>query len=149
MPDGLDVIIVDDDPMLCELLSDMIERFYTWGKILAFTDATKAVSYCQDHKTGVAIFVLDVFLGKTTGFNCLDGVVNKFPMAHQDTIIITGNASNDVVNMCMASGISYLLEKPIKIYTLQFAIRAIVDKYTRFAKKLLMDQHFAEHVARV
>jgi CheY-like chemotaxis protein len=149
MAEGLNVIIVDDDPVTCELLSEKIERFYTWGKVITFTDPIEAVYYCQSQETGVAIFVLDVFLEHTTGFNFLDAIVNKFPMAHQDTIIITGNASDDVVNMCVASDITYLLEKPIRPHALQFAIRAIVTKYMRFAKKLLMDPLFAENVAKV
>jgi len=149
MSDGLNLIIVDDDPAMCQLLSEIIKRFYSWGDVIAFTDPIEAVSHCQSQETGVAIFVLDVFLEHTTGFSFLDAVVNKFPMAHEDTIIITGNASDDVVNMCMASDITYLLEKPIKPYTLQFAVRAIVAKYIRFAKKLLMDPLFAESVARV
>jgi CheY-like chemotaxis protein len=149
MSDGLHLIIVDDDPMMCKLLSEMIGRSYSWGEVTAFTDPMEAVSYCQSQETGVAIFVLDVFLEHTTGFNFLDAVVNKFPMAYEDTIIITGNASDDVVNMCVASDVTYLLEKPIKPYALQFAIRAIVAKYIRFAKRLLVDPLFAESVARV
>ncbi len=149
MSDGLNLIIVDDDPLMCQLLSEMVTRFYSWGKVIAFTDPMEAVSYCQSQETGVAIFVVDVFLDRTTGFNFLDMVVNRFPMAHQDTIMITGNASDDVVNMCVASDITYLLEKPIKPYALQRAVRAIVGKYIRFAKRLLVDPLFADSVARV
>jgi response regulator of citrate/malate metabolism len=149
MTDGLDVIIVDDDQMTCELVTDMIEQFYTWGKVISFNDATEAVSYCQSKDTGVAIFVLDVFLADTTGFNILDAIVDRFPMAHQDTIIMTGMAGEDVVDMCLASDITHLLEKPIRPYALQLAVRTIVAKYLRFAKRLLMDPSFAEAVARV
>jgi response regulator of citrate/malate metabolism len=149
MSDGLDVIVVDDDPMMCELLTEMIGEFYTWGKVIAFSDAEEAVSYCRSRETGVAIFVLDVYLTDTTGFNFLDAIVDKFPMAPQDTIIMTGLASDDVVDMCVASDITHLLEKPIRPYALQLAIRTIVTKYIRFAKKLLVDPSFAENVARV
>jgi hypothetical protein len=51
---------------------------------------------------------LDVFLGEKTGFDFLDFIMDKFPMAHQDTIIITGNASDEVVKMCVALDITYL-----------------------------------------
>ncbi len=149
MSDGLDVIVVDDDPMMCELLTEMIGEFYTWGKVIAFSDAEEAASYCLSRETGVAIFVLDVYLTDTTGFNFLDAIVDQFPMAPQDTIIMTGLASDDVVDMCMASDITHLLEKPIRPYALQLAIRSIVTKYIRFAKRLLVDPSFAENVARV
>ena len=149
MAEGLNVIIVDDDPAVCEVLADIIKRFFTWGEVLTFTDTAEARSYCHSQETSVAIFVLDVFLGKQSGFDFLDSIVDRFPMAHEDTIIITGNASDDVVNRCIASDVSYLLEKPIRPYALQLAIRAIVAKYIRFAKKLLEDPAFAAGVRRV
>jgi hypothetical protein len=51
--------------------------------------------------------------------------------------------------MCLASNVSHLLEKPIKPYALQLAVRAITAKYLDFAKKLLQDCTFAENVARL
>jgi response regulator of citrate/malate metabolism len=146
MTDGLNVIIVDDDAEVCEAVFDTIKRFYTWGEVLAFTDVDEATAYCRSQKSGVAIFVLDVFMGDSTGFIFLDNIAEKFPMAYEDTIIISGNASDDVVNMCIASNITYLLEKPVKAYALQLAVRAIVMKYIRFAKKLVEDPDFAGDV---
>jgi response regulator of citrate/malate metabolism len=148
MADGLDVIIVDDDPAICEVVAEIVKRFYTWGDIFAFTDADEATIYCRNRDSEVAIFVLDVFLGGKSGFFFLDTIADKYPMAHEDTIIITGNASDDVVNMCVASDITSLLEKPIKPYALQLAIRSIVTKYLKFAKRVLRDSTFAESIAR-
>lgn len=149
MSEGLDVIVVDDDPGVCRVITETIERFYTWGEVIAFTDTDQAISYCQNRETGVAIFVLDVFMGEKTAFIFLDAIADKFPMAAEDTIIITGNASDDVVNMCVASDITCLLEKPIRSYALQLAVRAIVAKYIKFAKKLLKDPVLAQSVASI
>ena len=149
MADGLDVIIVDDDPVTCEILLTMVKKFYSWGNVIAFTDVSEATSYCRNQPTGVAIFIVDVFLDTTTGFDFLEDIESKFPMVYQDTIVITGSASDDVVNMCIVSDITYLLEKPIRPHALQFAVRAIVSKYTKFARRLMVDPHFAENVARV
>jgi hypothetical protein len=63
--------------------------------------------------------------------------------------MISGNASDDVVNMCLASNVNYLLEKPIKPYALQLSVRSITAKYLDFAKKLLQDSAFAESVAKL
>ena len=147
MSDGLDVIIVDDDPGICEVLTELIESFYTWGEVLSFPDPKEAITRCLERDSGIAIFVVDVFLGGLSGFYFLDAVEEKYPSAHEDAIIISGNASDDVVNMCLASRVNYLLEKPIKPYALQLAIRAINAKYLEFAKKLLQDNAFAESVA--
>ena len=149
MSDGLDVIVLDDDPGIGEIVSELIESFYTWGNVYDFSDPDKAISFCLERDIGVAIFVVDVFLGGLSGFYFLDAIEGRYPTAHEDTIIISGNASDDVVNMCLASNVNYLLEKPVKPYALQLAVRAITAKYLDFAKKLLQDSDFAEHVARL
>jgi DNA-binding NtrC family response regulator len=149
MTDGLDVIVVDDDPDVCELVSTTIKRFYTWGDVVTFTDSEAATAYCLNRDIGVAIFVVDVFLGGASGFYFLDAIEEKFPTAHSDSIIITGNASDDVVNMCVASDVNHLLEKPVKPYALQLAVRAIAEKYLKFAKRLFKDPEYAKYVLDV
>jgi DNA-binding NtrC family response regulator len=148
MSEGLDVIIVDDNKNLCTVLAEAIKRFYVWGDVSTFTKVDEAVTYCLSQETSIAIFVLDVFLGEQSGFAFLDTIKQKFTSAPEDTIIMTGNASEDVVNMCMASDITHLLEKPIKPYELQLAIRAIVAKYMKFARKVLHDPDFAALVTK-
>lgn len=149
MSDGLDVIVVDDDPGICEIIKELIESFYSWGEVLCFSKADDAISYCLKRDVGVAVFVVDVFLGGLSGFYFLDAIAEKFPSVYEDAIIISGNASDDVVNMCLASNVNYLLEKPIKPYALQLAVRAVTAKYLDFAKKLLQDATFAESIARL
>ncbi len=147
MPDGLDVIIVDDDPAVCQMITEVVKGFYSWGQVRTFTQSNEAILYCLSCKYGVAIFIVDVFLGGKSGFSFLDAVEKKFPSAHQDAIIVSGNASDDVVNMCMASNVHHLLEKPLRPFALQFAVRAIAEKYLSFAKRLLEDQEFARSIA--
>ena len=149
MSDGLDVIIIDDDKGICEIIKELVESFYTWGYVISFSNAEEAISYCRQRDVGVAIFIIDVFLGGLSGFYFLDEIEEKFPTAHEDSIIISGNASDDVVNMCLASRVNYLLEKPIKPYALQLAVKAITGKYLDFAKKLLQDSTYAASIAKL
>jgi len=148
MTAGLDVIVVDDEVDVCKTISAIVNRFYTWGEVIAFTDVDEAIEYCLNRDVGIAIFVVDVYLSGKSGFFFLDAIEERFSTVHEDTIIITGNASDDIVNMCIASNVNYLLEKPIKPFALQLSIRAIMGKYLRFAKKLLEDPSFAEDVSR-
>jgi hypothetical protein len=53
------------------------------------------------------------------------------------------------VDMCLASNVTYLLEKPVKPYALQLAVRAITAKYLNFAKKLLRDPSLAQSISRL
>ncbi len=149
MVEGLDVIIVDDDPVVCDVLRTMVKLFYTWGQVYAFTRSEEAVQFCRQRDSSVAVFILDVFLEDETGFGFLEAIVDQYPWAYQDTIIITGQVSEDVVNMCVASNITYLVEKPIRPYSLQLAVRAIVGKYINFAKSLLKDPELAKSVEQL
>lgn len=148
MSEGLDVIVVDDDKNLCTVIAETIKRFYSWGDVVTFNKVDEAKAYCMSQDTSIAIFVLDVFLGEQSGFAFLDAIKDKYSSAPEDTIIITGHASEDVVNMCVASDVTHLLEKPVKLYELQLAVRAIVAKYMKFARKVLHDPEFAALVAK-
>ena len=149
MSDNLDVIVLDDDPQMCSLIAEILKGFYVWGDVHPFTNFNEALAFCKKRKLGVAIFILDVYLEKKTAFDFLDQISDQCAWASEDTVIITGNASDDIVNMCIASNITYLIEKPMKAYTLKLAVRAIVGKYLRFAKRLLGDSDYADSVARI
>jgi response regulator of citrate/malate metabolism len=149
MSDNLDIIILDDDPQICSLITEILKDFYVWGNIHSFTTFNDALIFCKKEKLGMAIFILDVYLGKKTAFDFLDQITDQCAWASEDTVIITGNASDDIVNMCIASNINYLIEKPIKAYTLKLAVRAILGKYLRFAKRLLCNADYAKRVARI
>jgi len=149
MSQGLDVMVLDDDPGISQVLKELIETFYTWGNVVAFSNAEKAMDWCLKRDVGLGIFVVDVFLRGMSGFFFLDSIEQKFPSVHEDTIIISGKASEDVVDMCLASNVTYLLEKPVKPYALQLAVRAITAKYLNFAKKLLRDPSLAKSIARL
>jgi DNA-binding NtrC family response regulator len=146
MSDRLDCIIVDDEPDVCEAMVEIVRQFYSWGDVIPFVRADKALAYVKSRGPGVAIFVVDVFLGDQNAFDFLDSVTEWYPMAHEDAVVVTGNASVEVVDMCVASNITYLIEKPIRPYSLQMSVRAIVSKYVRFARKLLEDPALAESI---
>lgn len=149
MSDGLDVIVLDDDAGISRVLKELIESFYTWGEVICFSNADTAIEHCMQRESGVAIFVVDVFLKGMSGFFFLDSIESKFPSVHEDAIMISGKASEDVVDMCLASNVTYLLEKPVKPYALQLAVRAIMSKYLAFAKRLLRDPALASSIARL
>ncbi|MFZ5568774.1 MAG: response regulator [Thermodesulfobacteriota bacterium] len=145
MSEGLDVIIVDDDEAACESLAEIIGRFYSWGNVYVFTDDEEAGVYCLNRNTGIAIFVVDVFLKDKSGFMFLDSIAGKYEALYEDTIIVTGHSNDDIVDMCVAAGIHHLLEKPIRAHALQLAVRSIAFKYLRFADRLLNSHAFHDH----
>jgi len=148
MSDGLDLIIIDDDSSVCKTISNIVNSFYTWGDVIGFDDVDEALSYCQGCDIGVGIFIIDVFLGNQSGFDFIKKIEEKFPSIYEDTIIITGNASDELVNRCISLNVNYFLEKPIMPFALQLAVRAIAMKYLTFAKRLLRDPILAADVSK-
>jgi response regulator of citrate/malate metabolism len=149
MSNRLDVVVLDDDPQICELITEILKSFYVWGEVHPFTSYGEALAFCRQKKLGVAIFILDVYLDKKTAFDFLEDISDQYAWASEDTIIITGSASDEIVNLCIPLNINYLIEKPMKAFTLKLAVRAIVGKYTLFAKRILGDPEFARGVARL
>ncbi len=144
MSEGLDIIIVDDDPAVCRMLSDSIAKFFVWGDVMPFTDVEAASIYCLNREASIAIFIVDVFLDGKSGFLFLDSICAKYRSIYEDTIMITGNASDDIVDMCLATDINHLLEKPVRHYALQMAVRAIVWKYVKFVARLRDDPEYCK-----
>lgn len=149
LPRGLDLIILDDEALISRQLAELAQVFYDQGQVRAFSDALEAKTFCFQRESSIAIFVLDVFLGPGTAFDFLDAIAIHYPAAAEDAVIITGQADDAVVEQCRARGVHHLLEKPIKPYAFQFAIRAIADKYLKFAKRLMTDPHLAADVHRL
>jgi len=142
MSDGLDVIIVDQDAESCEAMAQIVNEFYTWGNVLVFSDVDEATFYCLNREVAIAIFILEVFQGEKTAFAFLESIASRCPAAAEDTIMVTADANDDVVNMCLLSDIHQLLEKPVRPHALQFAVRSITMKYLNFAKRLREDPGF-------
>ncbi len=140
---NVDAIVLDDDEQVCEYLEKLIRKFYVWGKVYAFSDVDEAVNFCFSRDSNLAVFVLDVYLGGKTAFDFLAEINHQYPMAADDTIIISGKADQEVVESCMEARVNHLLEKPIRPWDFQFAVRAIVSKYQRFAPRLLNDPEYA------
>lgn len=149
MSNGLDVIIVDDDSDVCEITANIINQFYVWGEVYVFADVEEAIEYCLIREGSIAVFAVDVFMNETTGFMFLDRISEKYPSVYEDSIMITGDANEEVVNTCVATGINHLLEKPVRPYALQLAIRSIVSRYLNFSRKLLDEPEFADMVAEL
>lgn len=142
--DGLDVVIIDDNPRVCEIVAHTINRFYTWGNVFVFSDEEEAIFYCMNREPNLAIFIVNAFLNRKSGFNLLDILSQKYPSIYEDAIITTTEANDEIVDTCIASNISYLLEIPIQPHLVQFAVRAIVSKYVKFAERLINDPDFTQ-----
>ena len=108
MSNGLDTIVVDEDPQICDQVSDVVKSFYTWGEVHPFSDYDQALEFSLNRDVGLGIFVLSsLFVGRI-GFDFLDSLEPKFPLIYEDSIVTADYASDDLVNMCLAVGIEHI-----------------------------------------
>ena len=45
MSDNLDVIVLDDDPQMCSLITEILKDFYVWGDVHSFTEFNERVGF--------------------------------------------------------------------------------------------------------
>jgi DNA-binding NtrC family response regulator len=103
------VILLDDEPIVCERLKPALEKvgFY----VEAYTESQQAIDRLADEKFHV--LVTDLKMQKPDGIDVLNFVKQQSPSTK--VIIITGFATKDTAAQAMASGAAEFIAKPFKI----------------------------------
>jgi DNA-binding NtrC family response regulator len=103
------VILLDDEPIVCERLKPALEKvgFY----VEAYTESQQAIDRLADEKFHV--LVTDLKMQKPDGIDVLNFVKQQSPSTK--VIIITGFATKDTAAQAMASGAADFIAKPFKI----------------------------------
>jgi DNA-binding NtrC family response regulator len=108
-PDRKKVLLVDDEPIVCERLRPALEKigFY----VESYTDGQKAVDRVMEESFDV--LVTDLKMQKPDGLEVMDFVRQHSPGTK--VIIITGFATVDTAVETLKSGAADFIAKPFKI----------------------------------
>lgn len=103
------VILLDDEPIVCERLKPALEKvgFY----VEAYTESQQVIDRLAEEKFHV--LVTDLKMQKPDGIDVLNFVKQQSPSTK--VIIITGFATKDTAAQAMASGAAEFIAKPFKI----------------------------------
>ncbi len=150
------VLIVDDSPMYRTAAKGMLQKLGYDGEKLHFAqDAKEALQRCRQHSYGLIFF--DYNLGdKANGFQLIDELQDKKLLAADCVnIIVTGDATADVVRGFMELDPDGYLLKPLNYSTLKERLpgfmrkkRHLSDVMVAFDKKqydsviTLVDENF-------
>ncbi|HAJ95508.1 MAG TPA: hybrid sensor histidine kinase/response regulator [Actinobacteria bacterium] len=116
------VLIVDDDPMICEYLKKEILRNFLSASIANNSmEALKILS-----RERIDIVVVDFHIPGMDGLRLLKKIKNKWKNC--EVIIITGFGSQKVAIQALQYGAIDYLEKPIKIDELNTSIGRALEK---------------------
>jgi DNA-binding NtrC family response regulator len=116
------ILVVDDEPIVCERLKPALEKvgFY----VETYTDSQNAIDRLAEEKFDVV--VTDIKMKGPDGLDILHFVKQQSPATQ--VVIITGFATVDSAREAMKSGAADFIAKPFKIRQLRDLILRIVEK---------------------
>jgi len=117
MPADLEVLVLDDEPTVCERLKDFLQK--DGMKVETFTESTAAVERLADKRFHVV--VTDLKMKGPTGIDVLVAVKKqKLPT---QVIVITGYRTMDATRAAECVGAYGFLDKPFHMEELRDLVR--------------------------
>ena len=115
------ILIVDDEPMVCELLESMVSSLGMKAK--GITQALKVIDELRD--TFYHLVLLDIFMPDKSGLDLIADIRE----ASSDTkiIIVTGLADKELAIKALRLGAFDFLEKPIDMELLSHSVNRALD----------------------
>jgi len=124
------VLVVDDEAVICSLLSEFL-TLEGYQAVIACS-GKEALSYAEREKPHVVL--LDI---KMPGMNGLD-VLAKIKKANKDTkiIIMTGEDTPELFTEAKALGADYCILKPFKLENLRRFLASGKENYREDSQKI-------------
>ncbi len=114
------VLVVDDDPSICEALSTGLSYTYT-----VHCAGTGREAFALLEREPIAAIILDAVLGKERG---LDLVANFRTMSFAPILMLTGHSSEELVVEAFRVGIDGYLRKPMDLIAVLQALSRMLQK---------------------
>lgn len=111
-------IIIEDDPMVCEINKRYLEKDGRINSIKSFHNGSEALAYLTSNQ--VSLILLDVYMPRLNGFEFLKTIRSK--NISSDVILVT--AANDFASM----------EKALQLGALDYLVKPF--EYRRFTQAL-------------
>ena len=120
------VLIVDDESLNREILSEMLEDDYT---VLEAEDGDKAIAMLKKYGKEIIVILLDLIMPNMDGFAVLElmketGLIEKIPV-----LVISGESSIKVERRCFAAGVSDFIRKPFDNTLVKKRVKNITDLF--------------------
>lgn len=132
----INVLIVEDDPMVAEINQQYVQHFNNLSVINVINSGTEALKYLKEHS--VDLLILDVYLPGMSGIELLKHLNEQ--EINIPTIMIT--AANDTVSVqkALQYGIIDYLVKPFTMDRFKSAIKKFLALHTLLHKQTSVDQ---------
>ena len=112
----ISICIVDDNPMITELLTDHFQFSNIDCDITSFNNPDRAISYLDEHKD-IDVLITDFHLGGKTGKDIIEHTQSQKTLK----ILISGHISENELSQFDLSNINFF-DKPLKMKELDNTI---------------------------
>lgn len=118
------VLIVDDDEITLELLQLMLAEVIT-GKVIPLTSSVKALVFIEsDMMSQIDLVICDWQMPDHNGIEVLKAIRRKYK--HVPVLMLTGNATRDLVIEAQKNGVSDFAAKPFKNFDLTEKVKSLL-----------------------
>lgn len=119
-------LIVDDVEMNREILMEILEDEY---KILEAEDGAEAMRLIDAHHQDIAVVLLDIVMPEMDGAMLLKKLKEKGYQEEFPVLLVTGEASLELVEKCFENGASDFIRKPVSAGKLRERILKLTKLY--------------------
>ncbi|ASI93051.1 response regulator transcription factor [Vibrio mediterranei] len=126
----MNILIVDDHPLVCAALENVIEENFENVVVEQAFNAKKALSFLAENK--IDILVLDIELGNDDGFDLLHKA--KYFGFDGKVIIISSKNRKLCADLAISEGALGYLDKKESVSRVADAIKAVSSGYTYFQR---------------
>lgn len=105
-----DVLIVDDDPAVCEILEEYCKKMNCFRNILLAHDGSMASSKLRNQT--FTLILLDLNLPKKGGLDLIREFCEKSSNSKNKIVIVSGVLDKDILEKILSFGIKNFLLKP-------------------------------------
>jgi DNA-binding NarL/FixJ family response regulator len=131
------ILIVDDHPLVGELLETAIRDSYAHLDVGRVTSAADAETYARKHVAEIKLVLLDLMLPDTEGFSALLRLQQLLPNAV--IAILSARTDSHAVSMARAFGARGYLSKAMPVEGLVNAVGALMRGETLFPEQTRPD----------
>ena len=116
-----EILIVDDEPIVCERLQAFLEG--DGHRVETFVDPSKALHRLVNKEFDIVI--CDIRMGEIDGMQVMEKVLHK--SRHTKVIMITGYATLELAREALTKGAFDFIAKPFKMKEIRRTIKSAVE----------------------
>ena len=105
-----DILIVDDDPDICEIMKEYCKEMGCFRNVLIANDGSAASNMLRNQK--FVLILLDLKMPKKAGLDLLKELDDKSLNRRKNVLVVSGNIDKTMFDKIVALGVKNFLPKP-------------------------------------